>query len=488
MGNVGRYIGWLFSPAGTMGNITFLFVWIGFFVNGLVVGLFLGMMVAYLDASPMENTAPGSQAPVILIIFLLTIWSLLFFWVYVCSVIKRLRDLGQSGCLVVCVFIPVVNLVLPLALCFLPGDYGDNFGGVDITRVPQMKEKKKPEVDFKRLVAQAKAQPNNFDILEDLFDEAFRLNRRLEIEFAGKKLFANYVEDKATIPAFDLYEMMQEKNIVPDHGDQAELLRQMHAMGEFRVTQVAEGMLRHTIPARYLETCINAVRLLNHEMAKNYLETQLAKPDLLPEIKDQLRRLLYSTNTPTPGDGGVSVGSDVPPPAPSPEPPSNPYAPKQPISLDKKPTPPPAPQPSQPQTNPSGAVQPVQVGLTALSEQSVSIQTASGDQRALPYNKIRSVGVTVIRAAGQAPALMLSLVLAPNARGVRLVAHIAHNRMNPKTLRPNAATGKQAFAEVLSILLQKSGAVGYPNEDIVKGNYGSSQSLQAWTEELTRGF
>jgi uncharacterized membrane protein YhaH (DUF805 family) len=50
-------------------------------------------------------------------------------WVQIALVMKRLQDKALTGFLAVLLFVPMLNLLLLLALCVIPGDEGANLYG-----------------------------------------------------------------------------------------------------------------------------------------------------------------------------------------------------------------------------------------------------------------------------------------------------------------------------------------------------------------------
>jgi uncharacterized membrane protein YhaH (DUF805 family)/uncharacterized membrane protein YiaA len=79
-------------------------------------GLFLSYW-APLGRAIRFRDIPGPESEYLL---LLLVWAMPFIWIGVAMSVKRLRDAGQPLWLVILFFIPLINLLFFLALCFLP--------------------------------------------------------------------------------------------------------------------------------------------------------------------------------------------------------------------------------------------------------------------------------------------------------------------------------------------------------------------------------
>jgi len=74
----------------------------------LLLFTFLSLAFQNIVLSVLEN----SPAEVSWIIFPILLYSILTVWVYIATIIRRLKDIGKSTLLVALLFVPLVNLVL----------------------------------------------------------------------------------------------------------------------------------------------------------------------------------------------------------------------------------------------------------------------------------------------------------------------------------------------------------------------------------------
>jgi uncharacterized membrane protein YhaH (DUF805 family) len=89
---------------------------IGVYALGHSRGLFLSYW-APLGAAARLNRISGPESQYL---GLMLLWAMPFIWIGVAMTVKRLRDAGQPLSLVILFFIPFVNLLFLIALCFLP--------------------------------------------------------------------------------------------------------------------------------------------------------------------------------------------------------------------------------------------------------------------------------------------------------------------------------------------------------------------------------
>src|SRR5687768_11543064 len=83
---------------------------------------------AGIDWTPLDYLCPTiaggkgqklAHAPIELL-WALALWTLPFLWIGAAMTLRRLADAGWSPVLATLFFVPIVNYVLMLALCFLP--------------------------------------------------------------------------------------------------------------------------------------------------------------------------------------------------------------------------------------------------------------------------------------------------------------------------------------------------------------------------------
>ena len=120
-----------FSASGRFGRLSFLAWNMLAFVIAMVIGIFIGVISAFISPELFSGTADGNL-PIPLIIILVVFYIILIYISFI-FIIRRLHDLNKSGWLSLVLLVPIISFFFVLYVIFAPGTEGHNDFGAPRT-------------------------------------------------------------------------------------------------------------------------------------------------------------------------------------------------------------------------------------------------------------------------------------------------------------------------------------------------------------------
>jgi len=117
-----------------------------------------------------------------------------------------------------------------------------------------------------------------------------------------------------------------------------------------------------------------------------------------------------------------------------------------------------------------------------------AIQVLIGGKKTnrIPYDRIKVIGVGVIRKPDSKPELLIDLMLDPiqSVQAEHRILRISSSNIDCRALLPKAPDAKMAFVQLVGGLIRMSGAVVLPTKDAALGKpYATYNSLRAFERE-----
>ncbi len=94
-----------------------------FFLGGLLLAVFQAFPLYRFSLVPQDSSQAQAWASVFFLVGIATLWS------NVALGVKRLHDIDKPGLAAISLFVPIVQLIAFLVLCFFPGTRGPNTYG-----------------------------------------------------------------------------------------------------------------------------------------------------------------------------------------------------------------------------------------------------------------------------------------------------------------------------------------------------------------------